>query len=218
MKKYKNLLFFILSSCLLIFSIFILVQITQFEGLKWFYFSIFCLIDHYFFHFINWTPWKEKKEKEQVEKSKLREWIESITFAIIAATLIHVFIIQPYVIPTSSLEGTLLRGDFLFVSKFHYGSNVPNTPLFLPFMHNKLPFTKNTPSYLDWIQLGYNRLPGFQKIKNNDLVVFNWPTDNLQENISSKIHIQYIFSIVLDNQLKNILFYVLNNHLMLYYN
>ena len=97
--------------------------------------------------------------------------------------LIHIFLIQPYVIPTSSLEGTLIRGDFLFVSKFNYGSNVPNTPLFLPFMHNKLPFTKNSPSYLDWLQLGYNRLPGFQKIKRDDIVVFNWPTDNLQKNM-----------------------------------
>ena len=108
---------------------------------------------------------ERKKEKRKKEKGKTREWIESVLFAVFAATLIHIFTIQPYIIPTSSLEGTLLRGDFLFVSKFHYGANVPNTPLFLPFMHNTLPFTKNTPSYLDWIQLGYNRLPGFSKNK-----------------------------------------------------
>ena len=177
--KIKNITLFLATSFLFILFVFTLVKITNLQGLKWLYFGLLCIIDHYFFYFINWTPWKPKKKREKRKKNKLLEWIESIFFAIIAATLIHVFLIQPYVIPTSSLEGTLIRGDFLFVSKFHYGSNVPNTPLFLPFMHNKLPFTKNTPSYLDWIQLGYNRLPGFQKIKRNDIVVFNWPTDNI---------------------------------------
>ena len=174
----KNKLNAIIYCLILIFSVFLLVQISGLRGFNWFYFSILFIIDHHFFYFINWTPWKKKKKKEKKEKGKTREWIESILFAVFAATLIHIFTIQPYIIPTSSLEGTLLRGDFLFVSKFHYGANVPNTPLFLPFMHNTLPFTKNTPSYLDWIQLGYNRLPGFQKIENNDIVVFNWPTDN----------------------------------------
>ncbi len=181
--KYKNLILFFVSSLVYILLIFLFVKITKIEALNWFYFGVLCIIDHHFFYFVNWTPWKKRKIREKREKSKFREWIESIIFAIIAATLIHVFLIQPYVIPTSSLEGTLIRGDFLFVSKFNYGSNVPNTPLFLPFMHNKLPFTKNTPSYSDIIQLGYNRLPGFQKIKRNDIVVFNWPTDNLQKNM-----------------------------------
>jgi len=177
--KYKNITLFFITSLLFILFVFLFVKITNLQGFKWLYFGLLCIIDHYFFYFVNWTPWKPKKERTKKKKSKVVEWIESIIFAIIAATLIHVFLVQPYVIPTSSLEGTLIRGDFLFVSKFHYGSNVPNTPFFLPFMHNKLPFTKNTPSYLDWIQLGYNRLPEFQKIKRNDIVVFNWPTDNL---------------------------------------
>ena len=181
--KYKNIILFFTSSLLYILFVFLFVKITGLQGFKWFYFGLLCIVDHYFFHFVNWTPWKAKKERKTKKKNKFIEWMESILFAIIAATLIHIFLIQPYVIPTSSLEGTLIRGDFLFVSKFNYGSNVPNTPLFLPFMHNKLPFTKNTPSYLNWIQLGYNRLPGFQKIKRNDIVVFNWPTDNLQKNM-----------------------------------
>ena len=182
-KKLKNIIFFIASSISYVLFIYFLVEITNLNVFKWLYFGLLCIIDHYFFYFINWTPWKQKKIKEKKEKNKIIEWLESIFFAIIAATLIHIFLIQPYVIPTSSLEGTLIRGDFLFVSKFNYGSNVPNTPLFLPFMHNKLPFTKNSPSYLDWVQLGYNRLPGFQKIKRDDIVVFNWPTDNLQKNM-----------------------------------
>ena len=182
-QKYKNIGLFVVSSLIYIIFIFLCVKITKIEALKWFYFGVLAVIDHYFFYCINWTPWKKRTERKKEKKTPLREWFESVIFAIIAATLIHVFLIQPYVIPTSSLEGTLIRGDFLFVSKFNYGSNVPNTPIFLPFMHNKLPFTKNTPSYLDWIQFGYNRLPGFQKIKNNDIVVFNWPTDNLQKNM-----------------------------------
>ena len=181
--KIKKLLGFIICSIIFIFLIFLVIKITKIEALKWLYFGVLIILDIFFFEFVNWTPWKKKLKKEKVVKNKIREWIESVLFAIIAATLIHVFLIQPYVIPTSSLEGTLIRGDFLFVSKFNYGSNVPNTPLFLPFMHNKLPFTNNTPSYLDWVQLGYNRLPGFQKIKRNDIVVFNWPTDNLQKDM-----------------------------------
>ena len=181
--KFKKILRFLICSIIFISLIFLIVKITKIEAFKWLYFGILIIIDIFFLEFVNWTPWKKKVKKEQVVKNKIREWIESVLFAIIAATLIHVFLIQPYVIPTSSLEGTLIRGDFLFVSKFNYGSNVPNTPLFLPFMHNKLPFTDNTPSYLDWVQLGYNRLPGFQKIQRNDIVVFNWPTDNLQKNM-----------------------------------
>ena len=177
-KKLENNLNAIAYCLVIIFSVFLIASTTGLKGFNWLYFSTIFVIDHHFFYFINWTPWKKKKKKVKKEKGKTREWIESILFAIFAATLIHIFTIQPYIIPTSSLEGTLLRGDFLFVSKFHYGANVPNTPLFLPFMHNTLPFTKNTPSYLDWIQLGYNRLPGFQKIKNNDIVVFHWPTDD----------------------------------------
>ena len=131
--KLKNIIFFIASSILYVLFIYFLVEITNLNGFKWFYFGLLCIIDHYFFYFINWTPWKQKKIKEKKEKNKIIEWLESIFFAIIAATLIHIFLIQPYVIPTSSLEGTLIRGDFLFVSKFNYGSNVPNTPLFFAF-------------------------------------------------------------------------------------
>ena len=190
--KIQNSLFAIIYCLIIIFSIFLFVQLTEIKAFNWLYFSTLCVIDHHFFYFINWTPWKKKKIKVKESKSKTREWIESVLFAIFAATLIHIFTIQPYIIPTSSLEGSLLRGDFLFVSKFNYGSNVPNTPIFLPFMHNTLPFTTNTPSYLDWIQLGYNRLPGFQKIKNNDIVVFNWPTDDTRPNMPFDKKLNYV--------------------------
>lgn len=111
-------------------------------------------------------------------KSEIGEWISSITFAIIVATLVHTYIIQPFTIPTSSLEKSLLVGDYLFVSKFHYGARVPSTVIAAPMVHDSLPFT-GTASYLKKPQFPYTRIPGIQKIKNNDIVCFNWPADTL---------------------------------------
>ncbi|WP_445747784.1 signal peptidase I [Polaribacter sp.] len=111
-------------------------------------------------------------------QSELGEWVSSITFAIIAATLVHTYFMQPFTIPTSSLEKSLLVGDYLFVSKFHYGARVPSTVVAAPMVHDSIPFI-STASYLKWPQLPYLRLPGLQKIKNNDIVCFNWPADSL---------------------------------------
>lgn len=111
-------------------------------------------------------------------RSEFGEWVSSITFAIIAATLVHTYFMQPFTIPTSSLEKSLLIGDYLFVSKFHYGARVPSTVVAAPMVHDSLPFT-GTASYLKKPQLPYTRLPGLQKIKNNDIVCFNWPADSL---------------------------------------
>lgn len=110
-----------------------------------------------------------------VVKSAVREWVDAIIFAVIAATIIRTFFIEAYTIPTSSMEKSLLIGDFLFVSKINYGPKIPNTPLAFPFVHHTLPLTKTTKSYLEWIKLPYYRFPGFQNIKNNDVVVFNYP-------------------------------------------
>ncbi len=114
---------------------------------------------------------EHKDEKETV--------IGSIVFAVIAATIVHTYFIQPYTIPTPSLEKSLLVGDYLFVSKFHYGARPPMTTVALPMVHDTIPLIK-TRSYLKWPQLPYMRLPGFQKIKNNDIVVFNWPADTVK--------------------------------------
>jgi signal peptidase I len=102
----------------------------------------------------------------------------SLAFAIIVATFVHTYFIQPYTIPTSSLEKSLLVGDFLFVSKFHYGARTPMTPIAAPMVHDSLPVV-HTKSYTSWPQLPYFRFPGFRKIERNDIVVFNWPTDTL---------------------------------------
>jgi len=112
-------------------------------------------------------------------RTELGEWVSSIVFAIIAATLVHTYVMQPYTIPTSSLEKSLLIGDFLFVSKFHYGARVPMTTVAAPMVHDSLPFV-GAKSYLKKPQLPYLRIPGFQDIKRNEIVVFNWPTDTVR--------------------------------------
>ncbi|MDH5597668.1 MAG: signal peptidase I [Cyclobacteriaceae bacterium] len=107
-------------------------------------------------------------------KSTTREWADAISFAIIAATLIRWSIMEAFTIPTPSMEKSLLVGDFLFVSKFHYGTRTPMTPLQIPLTHQKVPVIESQ-SYLPWIQLPQYRLPGLTTVKNNDVVVFNWP-------------------------------------------
>jgi signal peptidase I len=104
--------------------------------------------------------------------------VSSLLFAVIVATFVHTYFIQPYVIPTSSLEKSLLVGDFLFVSKMNYGARTPMTAVAAPMVHDTLPII-NKKSYNSWPQVPYFRFPGFQKIKNNDIVVFNWPRDTL---------------------------------------
>ena len=113
-------------------------------------------------------------------RSSFNEWIGSIIFAIVAATFVHNYFFQPYIIPTGSLEKSLLIGDFLFVSKFHYGARVPSTTIAFPMVHDTLPLIKSR-SYLKKPQLPYMRLPKFQKIKRNDIVVFNWPADTVRQ-------------------------------------
>ena len=173
---------------LYLLALFLIISTTGATWLAWFYFLIFFIFDYYYSQFINWP----RASPPSAHKSKNDEWEEAITFAIVAATLIHVFFIQPFTIPTSSMEKSMLVGDFLLVSKMNYGANIPNTPMFLPFMHQKIPGTKNTPSYSKLIQLGYNRLPGFQKITNNDIVVFNFPADTLIENIPFDKKMNYV--------------------------
>jgi signal peptidase I len=112
-------------------------------------------------------------------KSAAREWIDALIFAVVAATIIRTFIVEAYTIPTSSMEKTLLVGDFLFVSKFHYGPRIPNTPLSFPFAHHTMPVI-GTKSYLEWIKLPYKRMPGIQNVQRNDMVVFNWPHEDFR--------------------------------------
>ncbi len=102
-------------------------------------------------------------------------WIDAVVWAVVAATMIHLFIFQLYVVPTSSMEKTILIGDYLYVSKLTYGPKVPNTPLSMPFVHNTMPFSTTAKSYSEAIQWDYHRLRGLKPIRRNDVVVFNFP-------------------------------------------
>ena len=141
-------------------------------------FLVIVTLGLYIFYINYATDAKYNAERSLKPRSELGEWVSSITFAIIAATLVHTYFMQPFTIPTSSLEKSLLVGDYLFVSKFHYGARVPSTVIALPMVHDSIPLTKSA-SYLKKPQLPYTRLPGLQNIKNNDIVCFNWPADTL---------------------------------------
>jgi signal peptidase I len=117
-----------------------------------------------------------KPEKRiKVKKSQIREWTDAIIFAVVAASIIRIFMIEAYTIPTSSMEKSLLVGDFLFVSKLSYGPKLPNTPLAFPFVHHTMPLSKYAKSYVEWIKWPYYRFPGTTTIKHGDVVVFNYP-------------------------------------------
>lgn len=118
------------------------------------------------------------KDRNLNPANKASDTVSSLLFAIIVATLVHTYFIQPYTIPTASLEKSLLVGDFLFVSKMNYGARIPMTTVALPMVHDSIPIVK-TKSYLSYPQLPYLRLPSFQKIARTDIVVFNWPVDTV---------------------------------------
>jgi signal peptidase I len=126
---------------------------------------------------MNWNPFK-KSVKQQKPKSKLRDWLDSIVFSVTVASLFKWSIASAFVIPTSSMENSLLVGDYLYVSKFHYGPRTPQTPLQVPLTHQKIWGTE-IPSYLEWIQLPSYRLPGLREVKRGETVVFNVPKDLL---------------------------------------
>ncbi|WP_298894705.1 signal peptidase I [uncultured Psychroserpens sp.] len=124
-------------------------------------------------------------------KSSSGDWVSSILFAIVAATIVHTYFVQPFTIPSSSLEKSLLVGDFLFVSKVHYGARIPMTTVATPMVHDTIPLAKvksylyndkleeNKSSLKNKLQLPYMRIPGFESIERNDIVVFNQPADTL---------------------------------------
>jgi len=113
-------------------------------------------------------------------RTALGETISSIVFAVVAATIVHNYFIQPYIIPSGSLEKSLLIGDFLFVSKFHYGARAPMTAVSFPMVHDTIPLVK-VRSYLKKPQIPYFRLPKLTTIKRNDIVVFSWPADTVRQ-------------------------------------
>jgi len=131
------------------------------------------LFDIYVSKLINWHYPGKILSKSKIVR-EIFDWSMAIISALILVIFIRTFIIEAYTIPTPSMERTLMVGDYLFVSKISYGPKLPNTPVAFPFTHNTMPFS-NKKSYNEKIQWPYKRLAGFSKIKNNDVVVFNFP-------------------------------------------
>jgi signal peptidase I len=124
---------------------------------------------------MNWKFLNKKKtDSSKPPKSKTREWVDALLFAIIASTIIRGLLFSAYAIPSGSMEGTELTGDYLFVSKFAYGPRMPITPLSIPFME---PVVHGVKTYISSLQLPYFRLPGLSDPKKGDIVVFNKPEE-----------------------------------------
>src|ERR1035437_3544568 len=139
---------------------------------------IACLAGFIYLPYIGFQSDTKYVGPEDMSKKKpsiTREWTEAILFAVIAATVIRTFFLEAFTIPTSSLEKSMMVGDYLFVSKVSFGAKIPNTPLSFPFAMHTLPLTGTTKSYLEWFELPYFRLPGFGSVQNNNIVVFNYP-------------------------------------------
>ncbi len=121
--------------------------------------------------------WRHNERLCQQSKcyKTIYEWINAIVFATVVASLVHLYLFQMYVIPTSSMEKSLLVGDYLYVSKVTYGPQMPNTPISFPFVHHTMPFSQTKKSFSEAIKWPYHRLKGLKKIERNDVVVFNFP-------------------------------------------
>ncbi len=152
---------------------------------EWLYFMPLIAGDVLFWETISWQFWKKKKKKPKKKKSEIRSWIDAIGFAVIAATILRTFLIEAYTIPTSSMEKSMLIGDFLFVSKTSYGPRVPMTPIAFPLVHHTMPVVGGK-SYSEAIKLPYHRMKGFGNIERNDCVVFNWPAETLGRPVDKK--------------------------------
>jgi signal peptidase I len=149
---------------------FIYLLVVIWIGNYWFLLGLGIIFDMYITEKVNWTFWKKREGKN----SNFVEWLDAIIFAVVAVTLINIFLFQNYRIPTGSMEKSLLIGDHLFVSKIAYGPRMPNTPIAFPFTQNTMPLSKSK-SWSDLIHWKYKRLAGLGKVRNNDAIVFNFP-------------------------------------------
>ncbi|CAK7045809.1 MAG: hypothetical protein PARBA_01567 [Parabacteroides sp.] len=166
MKKFSKKQWIKFSIAAILYALFVLWMRNA-----WLLLGLIVLIDIFLTQYIPWGAWKRSKNPKV---RNILEWVDDIVFALIAVYFINIFIFQNYQIPSSSLEKSLLVGDYLFVSKLSYGPRVPNTPVAFPLVQNTLPFF-NSKSYLDWPLWDYKRVKGFGNVKRNDIVVFNFP-------------------------------------------
>ena len=136
------------------------------------------IFDVYITKKIKWQWWKNSEPPVRF----IMSWVDALVFALVAVYFINLFFFQNYVIPSSSLEKSLLTGDYLFVSKVSYGPRIPETPLTMPLTQHTLPVI-NCKSYIEWPQWDYRRVKGLGQVELNDIVVFNYPAgDTLVSN------------------------------------
>ena len=152
---------------------------------EWLYFLPLIAGDILFWETISGQFWKKKEKKPKKKKGELRSWFDAIGFAVIAATILRTFLIEAYTIPTSSMEKSMLVGDFLFVSKVAYGPRVPMTPIAFPLVHHTMPIGGGK-SYSESVKLPYHRMKGLHNIERNDCVVFNWPAEDIGRPVDKK--------------------------------
>lgn len=148
------------------------VLFTLWSGYYALFLFLFVFFDIYITRYVNWGGWKKSKNPAT---RKFLEWVDAIGFALVAVYFINTFFFQNYQIPSSSLEKSLLVGDFLCVSKVSYGARSPMTPFSFPLVQHTFPVL-NVKSYLEKPQLEYKRLTGFGQVKHGDIVVFNYPS------------------------------------------
>ena len=133
------------------------------------------IIDCYTTRFIPWNWWKNSKS---ATIRKIMSWVDALVFALVAVYFVHIYFFQNYVIPTSSLEKSLLVGDYLFVSKYNYGPRKPQTPLSMPLTQHTMPVVGGK-SYIDAVQWDYERVSGLENVERGDIVVFNYPAGDV---------------------------------------
>jgi signal peptidase I len=119
---------------------------------------------------------QQKPVKIKKRKAPIREWLEALAFAFIGVLILKAIVFEPFAIPSDSMDNTLLAGDYIVVNKLAYGARLPMTPLSIPFSHQTV---GGVPAYLEWWNWGYHRVPGYSEIKNNDVLVFNFPAEDL---------------------------------------
>ncbi len=142
-------------------------------GNWWFLLGLVIVFDLFITQKVKWAFWKKRYKKGE-KRNPWLDWLDAIIFALVVSTFIKAFFFEAYMIPTSSMERSLMTGDYLFVSKLKYGPKVSQTPISFPLVHNVMPFTGGE-SYLKWIQYPYRRLSGLSDVKRDDIVVFNFP-------------------------------------------
>lgn len=176
MKKFSDLIPNSKIRFLIVATIYVLWFVVWTANL-WWLLGLPFIFDHYFTKFFDqYVGNKYRAIRNRYKPVKIvLEWVEALLFAVIVVVPLKLYFFNLYMIPSSSMENTLLVGDYIYVNRLAYGPKMPITPIAFPFVQHTMPFSEDTPSYVDWIQFKAKRLKGFTTPKAGDVVVFNYP-------------------------------------------